>query len=115
MGDRANVQFVYEKRDFEEAKKVYFYTHWSGYELPQKVAAALDRGRDRWDDESYLARIVFSEMIRDEINDTTGYGIAPYRNDYNHADVVIDMNSRTVNGVSFEEFIKNPFEAKDGG
>lgn len=77
MGDRANVAFYYAGRE----EPIYFYTHWGGSELVETVRRALKRGRNRWTDEAYLARIVFSEMIQNEVLQETGYGIAPYECD----------------------------------
>ena len=85
--------------------KIYFYTHWGAEGLEDCLCAALIRGRDRWDDPSYLARIIFSEMIQDEVMGNTGYGIAPYECDPEYPTIVVDLEKRTVNEQSFEEFI----------
>jgi uncharacterized surface protein with fasciclin (FAS1) repeats len=71
MGDRANVCVK------EKGEMVYLYTHWSGAELPEIVREALasPQGRARWDDASYLTRIIFSHMVKDHIDGETGYGI----------------------------------------
>lgn len=90
MGDRAN---VYVK---EGSKGVYLYTHWSGYRLPHIVQNALKRSRDRWDDDQYLARIIFSEMIKDEVMDTTGYGISASMCDNERSIIVIECESNTI-------------------
>lgn len=104
MGDRANIEIVYDDNN-----KIYFYTHWSGTELPQTLQSALVRGKNRWDDDAYLARIIFSEMIRNEVLDETGYGIAPYILDTNHILISVDCPSSTVTigdgRWGFEEFI----------
>lgn len=105
MGDRRNVQFKMQPAD------VYLYTHWGGSELPQTVAYALQRGKGRWTDETYLCRIVFSEMIKAEVLGETGYGIstAP-AGDAGYPPVVIDCDKQTVsiNGRSytFPAFVK---------
>jgi hypothetical protein len=70
MGDRANIRFVYS-----DGRDIFFYTHWDGYDLPVILRNALVRGEGRWSDESYLARIIFSEMIQGDILSETGYGI----------------------------------------
>lgn len=69
MGDRANIK----------SGKIYFYTHWSGSRLPIILKDALIRGQGRWDDEAYLNRIIFSEMIQDKVMEETGYGISTER------------------------------------
>lgn len=106
MGDRANIHIVEE-----EGGNLYFYTHWSGYELPSILANALERGRDRWSDESYLSRIIFCEMVKDEIEENTGYGLSTYRGDYEYSDLVVNMKDLTVtnrdgNVLSFDDFIR---------
>lgn len=107
MGDRGNIHFV-ERNGGE----LYFYTHWTGSELPKILARALDRGRDRWSDEQYLARIIFSEMVKDEIEDNTGYGISTYRGDYNYSDLTVNcadlsVRDRENNVLMFDEFIED--------
>jgi len=87
---------------------VYLYQHWDGYYLPGKVARALERGKSRWNDPPYLARIIFSEMIRDELNELTGYGIyatEPYVNiliEVSTEYCVVEMGDRA---WTFTEFI----------
>jgi len=55
MGDRANVRIK------DSGGTFHLYTHWSGTELPETVRQALLRGKDRWDDEQYLSRIIFQK------------------------------------------------------
>ena len=105
MGDRGNVKIVYE-----DGKSVYLYTHWYGTDLPSIVAKALDR-HVRWEDPSYLTRIIFSEMLdtADALHEETGFGIAPYQVDIGRM-VVVDMRKKTVKvdddiAQSFESFI----------
>jgi len=105
MGDRGNI--VIRERNGGE---IYLYTHWGGSSLPLVLRSALDRSRDRWDDESYLARIIFSEMIAGDVHGTTGYGISTYRVDENHPDIVVDIAAQRVRmGVlsrSFDEYVR---------
>ena len=44
-------------------------------------------------------------MIRDEVLDTTGYGIAPYVMDDEFLTIEIDCGKRTVGGMPFDEFV----------
>jgi hypothetical protein len=91
MGDRAHIALKQDKGT------IYLYSHWDGRDLYQKLARALERGRGRWDDEEYLGRIIFSEMIRDDINGETGYGIGlQSHGDVYYAIPVVDCNSQTV-------------------
>ena len=41
MGDRANIEMVYES-----GEKIYFYTHWSGSELPEILQNALNGAKE---------------------------------------------------------------------
>lgn len=107
MGDRRHVILHYRN-----GKEIYFYTHWGGSELPQTVQNALKR-EQRWDDESYLARIIFSEMIKDEPNGETGYGIAPFYMESEYDDVEIYFEYQEVRIGSlvskFSDFINLTF------
>lgn len=107
MGDRANIVCVESG-----GGRIYLYTHWTGTELPTTLASALDRGRGRWGDESYLTQIIFSEMVShgDDLMAETGYGISTYEIDMNHENLVVNLGAETVtdrdgNTVSFEDFV----------
>lgn len=101
MGDRGNICFKYS-----DGNNIYFYSHWDGSNLLNVLKVALARSKERWDDESYLARIVFSEMIQDSIQDLTGFGMAPYEMDKNNDTIKVDLVKQTVNNIPFEEFVK---------
>lgn len=95
MGDRAN---IFIKSDFGhgDGRGVYFYTHWSGHELPVTLQSALAR-RERWSDDSYLARVIFCEMVKGEERDSmVGYGISAYLGDNEHKIIVVDAHAQTV-------------------
>lgn len=104
MGDRANIKMVYE-----DESVIYFYTHWGGSALPQDLRNALIRGKSRWDNEPYLARIIFSEMIQNEVLDEAGYGISTYECDNEHPIIVVNPSEQTVETQevkwSFDEFV----------
>jgi hypothetical protein len=70
MGDRGQVKIIAQGNP-----DLYFYTHWGAESLPEVVANALARGRDRWTDDEYFNRIIFSEMIQGDVLSNTGYGI----------------------------------------
>lgn len=103
MGDRANIQV---KNDNDQS--VYLYTHWDGSELPETLQVALAK-RWRWDDEAYLARIIFCEMVKEGVLDETGFGIASYVGDGEDRVLVVDTQARTVSRGeaqwTFEEYI----------
>ena len=104
MGDRGNLVMVEST-----GKEIYFYTHWDGYNLPSILQAALKRGKGRWEDETYLARIILSEMIQHSVLDNTGYGISTYETDKNHANIYVKSTTKQVMWKdqiwSFQEFV----------
>lgn len=104
MGDRANA-YVHEG----DVPGVYLYTHWDGTELPATVVRALRRSEDRWGDGPYLTRVIFSEMIKDDVSGTTGYGISAALGDGDDRIVDVDVAAQRVTDydghtVSFKEF-----------
>jgi hypothetical protein len=99
MGDRGIVKMVGEGQP-----SLNFYTHWGATDLPAVVAEALKRGKGRWDDESYLNRIVFSEMIQDDVLSETGYGIMVGDADYDAwRYVTINHDTKTVEVSDFQK------------
>lgn len=90
MGDRRQV--VISRGN----EKVYLYTHWDGYELPEIVRAALGRGANRWDDAPYLTRIIFCEMVKDDVMSETGAGIWSSSMDSEYDDIFINLDEQTV-------------------
>ena len=85
---------------------IYLYSHWDTAEVLRAVLkSALIRGKERWSDRHYLNRIIFSEMIKDEILEETGFGLST---DIGDGQVVlsVDVNKQEVNEISFNEFVK---------
>ena len=104
MGDRANV-VVQE----EDGGKIFLYTHWGGYRLPEVLQSALKRGRNRWNDDAYLTRIIFCEMVKGSEMEETGYGISTYECDNEHEHLVVDIKTQQVicgeKNWGFQEFV----------
>jgi len=107
MGDRGNIYV----KDYNEGEGTYLYSHWGGTELPQVVQSALAK-RARWDDNPYLTRIIFCEMIKDAYDEETGYGISATVGDGNDRVLVLDPNSQTLwregneeSAIPFDEFV----------
>src|SRR5688500_11352391 len=99
MGERGNVFFA-DQVDGNELRGMYFYTHFGGEGLPFVVKAALERGKSRWSDSAYLARIVFCEFVEGDVRGETGYGLSTVLCDNEHTIVRINaMQER----VSFHE------------
>lgn len=103
MGMRQNIGMKYSDNN-----KVYVYSHWGGENgmspLKKKLQRALKR-QQRWDDESYLARIIISEVIKLDIDDEVGYGIAPYPLEEEYPTIEVDFEKKTVDGMPFNDFI----------
>jgi len=78
---------------------VYLYSHWGGYDAPRNIRDALIRGKDRWNDCSYLTRIIFRQLGAGSENGNTGFGIWASMMDNEHPIPVIDCDTQT---VSFE-------------
>lgn len=91
MGDRANIVVQYG-----DGQRIFLYSHWSGTEMPEILRQGLLRGKPRWSDESYLARILFCEMVQGSVLDVTGYGIAPYPCDNDYPLLLVDPKKQQV-------------------
>ena len=113
MGERAQVTIRDECFDMTGAEVV-LYTHWGAYALIDDLKAALSR-RERWDDKSYLARIIFCKMLHGDIDGTLGLGIQAGQNGDCWREVwiegerirITDYDKEIFNGT-FEEFLNWP-------
>ena len=115
MGSRGNIVVV-QHSEQEADGEVYLYTHWGGEGLPLYVQSTLAR-RERWDDESYLARMLFCSLLGpDELGEDTGLGISTYLGDNEYPLLKVDTALATVSMVdpdgdyptrtwSFEQFV----------
>lgn len=90
MGDRGNI-VIRTAKD----RQVFLYGHWSGHDMPGIAQRALQK-HWRWDDPSYLARIVFDVLSEGQVGKETGLGIGTTRCDWEHPDVVIDTEAQSV-------------------
>ncbi len=107
MGDRANIHCY----DGDKNTGVFLYTHWKGLDACKiAVAKSLARARDRWNDDQYMNRVIFQELIGDD-NGITGFGITSDVRD--GEDRVMEVNYMlkevtTDEGTfGFSEFIEN--------
>lgn len=115
---RRNIKVVYDTPACETCANatetpqprasIYFYTHWGAEGLEDTLAMSLVRAKSRWDDEAYLARVIFTDMTEHVGDDVTGYGIAPYEIDGEFPTLTVDMKAQTVNGTPYEDFIAQP-------
>jgi hypothetical protein len=91
VGDRANFGFRDRKGD-----TVFLYGHWAGYEMLANLANAVEKARPRWTDESYATRICISQLVAEDWNSETGWGIQVNElGDNEHKIPVIDWSNQT--------------------
>ena len=101
MGARTNIEMKYKN-----GQSVFIYSHWGGGQggsLRPRLKKALGRG-ERHDDEMYLAAIILREVLRDELDHSTGTGVQPYPGEEQYSTTVVDMAKQTVDGVPFKEW-----------
>lgn len=98
MGDRSNIFLVYPQDEAaEKAQGIYLYSHWGGLDFSvDALSEALDFGRSRWDDATYLARFITTKVFEDLVDVVTGGGISPYRTDNEHPITVVDLAKHEV-------------------
>ncbi len=91
MGDRANFGFVQPN-----GNTIVLYGHWAGHQMLGRLADAVIAARPRWNDSSYATRIAISNIIADQWNMETGWGL--YVNeigDNEHKIAIIDWDQQT--------------------
>lgn len=109
MGARIN--FVLKGYPTEQAH-VTLYSHWGETTWRSDLALALDKARPRWTDQSYAIRIVVSQLIGDQWDSETGYGLftSTEGEDLGDTTVVVDFTKQTVDDMgnehSFGSFIE---------
>lgn len=124
MGDRGNIK-VYP--EFKDHAPVYLYTHHCGHALPKILRKALARN-ERWQDDSYLTRIIFCEMLAyayrpnpvESLSDSLSLGIASYLMDNEHPILGVHCDTQEVTletedgeeifRISFEEFLAGKYD-----
>ena len=97
MGDRTNTVFR-----MADGSDVVLYQHWGGRDMMNRLATALDAARSRWGDEAYCTRIVISQLIGEDWDLRTSYGISTYIMDNEHSIPVIDFSDSTVALYGYE-------------
>lgn len=97
MGDRANFGFKQSS-----GETIVLYGHWAGYQMLSKLSHAVEQARPRWTDESYATRICISQLVGEDWNSETGWGLSVNRIlDNEHKIPVIDWANQTF--TLFEE------------
>ena len=85
--------------NFKQSDGMYvcLYSHWGEDNRHNDLADALDKALPRWNDESYCIRIVVSQLIGDEWDDETGFGLwASKEPCYDETWIEIDLAAQTV-------------------
>ena len=60
------------------------------------VTKSILRAKERWDDESYFARIVFCDLVEGAERELTGFGIAPYLTEEEFVTVEVEPEKQEV-------------------
>lgn len=104
---------TWEIRTSSKSPSIYLYSHWGGDSKWSDTVAALRAAEPRWEDPTYGARIFISQIVGNDWNEETGYGITagvsgewPFEEEY--FPVLVDFSNQTVetsNGLyKFSEF-----------
>lgn len=106
MGARTN----FELKDSKGS--VWLYSHWGGDSKMTDLAAALEKAEPRWDDITYGLRIVVSQLIGNDWNSETGFGLSSYEaGEEGYEPICVDFANKTINyeGVvySYREFLNS--------
>jgi len=113
MGCRGTIE-VWENGDApkSEERPVVLYTHWGAREMEDDLRDVLSR-KLRWNDPSYLSRMIFSRMIRNDIDGELNYGILTDNVGDAEVEIIVDCNRQEVivkgwdenDTYTFDEFI----------
>ena len=91
MGDRANFGFVQPN-----GNTIVLYGHWAGHQMLGRLADAVIAARPRWNDTAYATRIAISQLITDDWNSETGWGLHVNEiADNEHKIAIVDFNQQT--------------------
>jgi len=91
MGDRANFGFVQPN-----GNTIVLYGHWAGYNMLAQLAEAVFKARPRWNDPAYATRITISQMINNDWDSETGWGLHVNEiGDNEHKIAIVDFSQQT--------------------
>jgi len=91
VGDRANFGFVQPN-----GNTIVLYGHWAGYQMLGRLADAVIAARPRWNDPAYATRIAVSQIVKDEWNSETGWGLHVNEiGDNEHKIAIVDFGQQT--------------------
>lgn len=94
---------------------VYLYTHWGADSMVNDLKRILaTRGvRGRWNDDEYLARIIFSQMVKNDIDGTTGYGIGSSEHGDIEKLITINCEKQTIKVQYIYEDVTREYKSFD--
>lgn len=97
MGDRSQIAI----KEYGEKAKVFLYGHWMGD--PRPILQEALKKNQRWDDNEYLARIIFDVMTEGMHGEETGFGIGTRKHgDIEHPIPVLDCEKQTITWIKGE-------------
>jgi hypothetical protein len=93
----------------------WLYSHWGGESKFEDTQRALAKAEPRWEDSTYGARIFISQIVGDQWDNETGFGITtgtlghiPFEEEYDLA--IVDFTTNTIiygtNEFTFSEFVE---------
>ncbi len=95
MGDRAMAEIRTEEGS------LYVYTHWEGWNLPDRAREAIKFAKGRWTDTPYAMRILVDQLTKNSRDELTGSGLlfSPNAEDEYNGDkpsVIINLEELTL-------------------
>jgi len=80
------------------AEDIVLYSHWGGDSAERDFAQAISKAMARYGDDSYFVRIIVSQLINDQWDSETGFGLyvgeVTHEESYNYK--MIDVKKGTV-------------------
>ena len=106
MGARTNFSF----RD-GSGHAINLYSHWGGESGHQDLARALEKAEPRWKDISYGIKIAICQIIGEDWESETGYGLSvDTLGEEEYDTLIVDFPNQTVSDGTFtwnfETFVK---------
>ena len=89
MGARAQIEVK------QKPHSVFLYTHWGSGTILQDTIKGMIKGKLLLDDQTYLTRILFDSLIKDD-DGTTGYGIGTFQAGDIEKLVIVDIENQEV-------------------
>ena len=89
MGARAQVEVQ------QKPHSVFLYTHWGADEILQDVIKGIIKGKLRWNDPTYLTRILFDSMKKGD-DSTKSFGIGTFQAGDIEKLVIVDTENQEV-------------------